>query len=78
MNYEKKVKCIEKKLHVKKPFVDEKDRIQVVVASKSEMENEVKKRKMELIQRYGEEALSQIMFACVINFGDSPYDKEYQ
>jgi hypothetical protein len=78
MNYEKKVKCIEKKLHAKKPFVDPKDKIQVVVASKSEMENEVKKREMELIQRYGEEALNQITFACVINFGDSRNDKEYQ
>jgi hypothetical protein len=78
MSYEKRVKYIEKKLDQKEPFVDPKDKIQVIKAPMSELENEREKRKMEMIQRYGEEALSQIIFVGVIQFGITEMEKENQ
>jgi hypothetical protein len=64
MNLETRVKKLEGKVG-SISRVDPKDKLQVILVDKSNPEEEFEKRKQEMVKKYGEEALEEILFVTV-------------
>jgi hypothetical protein len=65
----KRIERLEKHLAVK--AIPREDRVQVILGSREQREAEFKRRKAEVIRKYGPQALEEIQFVEIIdNFAD--------